>query len=189
MSYKVLLFSGLLGGTVFAAPIQITINLAGGNFDRGVTTSGTDTGTGFTTASAACSGTGCASLSSISSLNSLLASFTVPSGSSNGSGSVLTGSLFQSTNLSGFTFTGESVFNQNSSFTENVSAAAVLGTTVPLTGTLAVTWSGNSSVSARSATGTITLNGDVATTPEPSTAVLLSLPFIGLMMRKKYRGQ
>src|SRR3954463_8449780 len=108
MSYKLLLV-GLLGGiTLCAAPVQITLSLSGGNFDRGLTTSGVDTGGAFTTASAACSGGGCASLSNIASLNGLIVSFTVPSGSVNGSGSSVTGSLTQAQNVSGFTFTGES---------------------------------------------------------------------------------
>jgi hypothetical protein len=185
MLYRLLLIGGLLGGAALAGPIQITISLSGGFFDRGVTTVGVDTGSGFTSSSAACSGSDCASLSSISSLNSLFASFTVPSGSSNGSGSFLTGSLFQPSDLSGFTFTGQSAFSP-SSFTENVSATGVLGTVVPLTGTLTLDWSGNSSIQVRSATGTIALIGNV-NTPEPSTAVLLSLPLIGLMIRKKFR--
>jgi len=186
MLYRLLLIGGLLGGAALADPMQISISLSGGSFDRGVTTTGLDTGSGFTSASAACSGSGCASLSSLSSLNGLIASFTVPMGSTNGSGSVLTGSLFQASDLSGFTFTGESAFNQNSSFTENVSATGVLGTAEPLTGTLTLNWSGNSSAQSRSATGTITLNGNLST-PEPSSAVLLLLPIIGLMMRKKVR--
>lgn len=184
MWHKVGAIGVLLCGTMCAAPVQITITLGGGNFDSGVTTTGVDTGSTFTTSAAACTGAGCASLSSITGLNALLSSFTVPTGSLTGSGSVLSGSLVQASNLSGFTFTGESAFNANSNFTENVSATGVLGTVVALTGTYVLNWSGNSAVQARAATGTITLTGDVSAVPEPSTALLLSFPVLALIWRK-----
>jgi len=189
MSYKLVLLGVFAGITLCAAPVQITVSLSGGNFDRGITTSGVDTGGTFTTASAACSGTGCASLSNIASLNGLLVSFTVPSGSLTGSGSTVTGTLTQAQNLNGLALTGESVFNLTSSLTENISATGVLGTAGAFTGTLALTWSGNASVQTRSATGTITLNGDVTTssTPEPATALLLSFPIAGLLAFRKLR--
>ena len=189
MSYKLLLLGVFAGITLCAAPVQITISVSGGNFDRGLTTAGVDTGGPFTTSSAACSGTGCASLSNIASLNGLIVSFTVPSGSLTGSGSSVTGTLTQAGNLSGFTFTGESAFNLTSSLTENISTTGVLGHAGAFTGTLALTWSGNASVQARAATGTITLNGDVTTTPtpEPTTALLLSFPIAGLLAFRKLR--
>jgi hypothetical protein len=84
--------------------------------------------------------------------------------------------LVQAANLGGFMFIGQSSFNSNSSFIENITATAVLGHSGPFTGTLSLTWSGNSTVQARAATGTITLNGDVASVPEPSSALLLSVP-------------
>ena len=76
-------------------------------------------------------------------------------------------------------------FNQNSSFTENVSATGVLGTTVPLSGTLALNWTGNSSTQARNATGSLTLSGDITSVPEPSTALLLAIPIVGLVLRRR----
>jgi len=187
MSYKLLLLGVFAGIILCAAPVQITISVSGGNFDRGLTTAGVDTGGPFTTSSAACSGTGCASLSNIASLNGLIVSFTVPSGSLTGSGSTVTGTLTQAQDLSGFALTGESAFNLTSSLTENISTTGVLGKAAPFTGTLALTWSGNASVQARAATGTITLNGDISAVPEPSTALLLSLPLIGLTLRKRLR--
>ena len=174
---------------MYASPISITVTLSGGNFDRGVTTSGVDTGVGFTTSGASCVGAGCAGLS-ISSLNSLLLDFTVPSGSGTGSGASFAGStLVQSLDLNGFFFSGQSAFNQNSSLTESIGATGVLGDAGSLTGTLALNWSGNSSVQTRAATGTITLAGDVASTPEPSTALLLSLPLVGLIALRKIRAE
>jgi hypothetical protein len=187
MSYKLLLFGVFTGVTLCAAPVQITINLAGGNFDRGVTTNSVDTGGSFTTSGTACSGLGCANLLSLSSLNTLIISFTVPSGSTNGSGSSVTGSLTQSQNINGFIFTGQSAFSQNSSFTENISATGVLGHAGAFTGTLTLNWSGNAAVQARSATGAITLNGDIAGVPEPASALLISFPLAALLALRKLR--
>ena len=184
MIYKLALLGACFSGMVWAAPVQITISLSGGTFDRGVTTTGDDTGNSFTTSATTCTGAGCSSLSNLSSLNSLLFDFVVPSGSSNGAGAVLSGSLVQSQKLSPFVFTGQSAFNQNSTFTENVSVTGILAFPSSLTGTLALTWSGNASVQARAATGTITLTGDV-TTPEPSTALLLVLPIACLLAIRK----
>src|SRR5215467_13836465 len=182
MLQKLVILGTLLGGALFASPIQIMLNLSGGTFDRGVTTSGLDTGGTFLTSAASCSGAGCAGFSfPIANLNNLSFAFTVPSGSSTGAGSVLTGSLLQPQNLSGFFFAGQSAFNQNSTFTENVGANGALGQTGSLTGTLTLNWSGNASSQARAATGTVTLSGDVTSIPEPSTALLVSFAFAGLV--------
>jgi hypothetical protein len=120
-------------------------------------------------------------------LNALIVAFTVPSASNNGIGANITGSLTQPQNLGGFAFTGESAFNLTSSLTENISATSILGLPGALTGTLTLNWSGNASAQTRAATGTITLNGDLVGTPEPSTALLLSLPFAGLLVSRKLR--
>jgi ligand-binding sensor domain-containing protein len=182
MLQKLMILGTVLGGTLFSSPIQIMLNLSGGTFDRGVTTNNLDTGGTFTTSAAACSGTGCGNLlSPIANLNNLSLAFTVPSGSTTGAGSVLTGSLLQPQDLSGFVFTGQSAFNQTSTITENVGASGVLGQTVPLTGTLTLNWNGNANSQARTATGTITLSGDLASVPEPSTALLVSFAFVGLV--------
>ncbi|HEY3838782.1 MAG TPA: hypothetical protein VGL72_19530 [Bryobacteraceae bacterium] len=114
-------------------------------------------------------------------MNSDSFGFTVTSGSSNGSVSTTNGTLVQSQNLGGFLFTGESAFNANSSFTENLSATSVVGQAGSFTGTMTLSWSGNATVQARTATGTITLTGDVATSPEPSTFLTFSLAGLGLM--------
>ena len=187
MSYKLLAVGLFVGGALYASPVQITISLSGGTFDRGVTTSTVDTGGSFSMSSAACSGTGCVSFSNIASLNAFILSFTVPSGSSTGSGSSLSGTLAQSQGLNGLLFTGQSAFNQNSSITENLSTASVLGQPGAFTGTLALSWSGNASVQARAATGTLTLNGDVASAPEPASALLLSFPLVGLLASRRLR--
>jgi hypothetical protein len=105
----------------------------------------------------------------------------------------LTGTLLQSQNLSGFFFSGQSAFNQNSTITENIGATGILGQTTPLTGTLTLNWSGNSSVQTRTATGTITLSGDISSSdvstasPEPSTA-WMSLSLVGLVALR-YRSR
>ncbi len=185
MTYKLLVLGIFAGATLYASPVQITISLSGGSFDRGVTTSGVDTGSGtFTTASAACAGAGCVNISNLTGLNGLTLLFSVPSGSSNGSGSTESGTLVQSSKLSGFTLTGQSSFSQNASFIENISATGILGQLDALTGTLALTWSGNSTVQAKSATGLITLNGDIASTPEPASALLFAVPFGLLVLRR-----
>jgi hypothetical protein len=146
MLQKLMIVGAVFGGTLFASPIQIMLNLSGGTFDRGVTTTGLDTGGTFTTSAASCSGTGCANLlSPIANLNNLSLAFTVPSGSTTGAGSVLTGTLLQPQDLSGFVFTGQSAFSASSTITENVGASGVLGQTVPLTGTLTLNWNGNAS--------------------------------------------
>ena len=185
MLYRIALLGALICASLSAGPVQITINLSGGNFDRGVTTSGVDTGTSFTTSSAACSGAGCTVFSNISSLNSLLIAFTVPSGSVTGSGSVISGSLVQAQNINGFTFSGQSAFNANSTITENIGATSVLGDAGALTGTLTLNWSGNATSQARAATGTITLSGNINSTPEPSSALLLFVPMMGLLALRK----
>ena len=190
MTYKSLLFACLMCSSMYASPITITLNLTGGSFDTGNTTPGVDTGSGFSVSSATCSGIGCASLPSTTGLEGLLVNFTVPTGSTTGAGSTATGTEFASLKINAFTLTGAPVspaFDANSSFTENVAATGVLGTVVLLTGTIQLNWNGNSAVQARSATGTIVLNGDVAAVPEPSTVGLLSLPLLGLLFRKKTR--
>ena len=190
MTYKSLLFACLMCSSMYASPITITLNLTGGSFDTGNTTPGVDTGSGFSVSSATCSGIGCASLPSTTGLEGLLVNFTVPTGSTTGTGSTATGTEFASLKINAFTLKGAPVspaFDANSSFTENVAATGVLGTVVPLTGTIQLNWNGNSAVQARSATGTIVLNGDVAAVPEPSTVGLLSLPLLGLLFRKKTR--
>ena len=182
MIKNILILGTLFGGSLIAGPVTITINVAGGNFDRGVTTSGLDTGSGFLTSSAGCVGAGCSAISSsIAALNSDSFGFTVTSGSSNGSVSTTNGTLVGSSNLSGFLFTGQNAFNANSSFIENISATGVLGQLSSLTGTLNLTWSGNSGAQARSASGTITLTGNIATAPEPSTGLTLSLAALGFL--------
>jgi len=188
MKYRLAVLGTLLGVMLYADPVQVTISLSGGNFDRGVTSAGSDTGTGFLTASAACTGAGCALISSLDNLNNDTFGFTVPSGSNNGAGSVLTGSLLPF--LTGFFFEGQSAFSQNSELTENVGASGILGDVGSLTGTLTLTWIGNSAAVARSATGTITLSGDiarVAAVPEPSTALMLLLSMAGLVAIHGYR--
>jgi len=188
MTYKSILFACLLCSSAYASPLTITLNLTGGTFGTGIPTPGVDTGGNFTVSSASCSGIGCASLPSTTGLESLLVNFTVPSGSTTGAGSTATGSEFASLKINGFTLTGapaSPAFNANSSFTENVAATDVLGTAVPLTGTLQLNWTGNAAAQARSATGTIILNGDVAAVPEPSTMALLTLPLLGLLFRRK----
>jgi hypothetical protein len=189
MSHKLLALGLLAAGALCAAPVTITISLSGGNFDRGVTTSGVDTGGTFTTSSAACSGSGCLSLSNLNSLNTLLLSFTVPSGSTTGAGSVVSGSLTQSQNLGGFALTGETSFSQNASINENISANDVVGHLGTFTGSLALSWSGNASAQARAALGTITLTGDVTSAPEPSTALLFSLALPAFLVLRKIRAR
>ena len=176
--------------TLSASPIQVTISLSGGSFDRGVTTSGLDTGLTFQTSATSCTGGGCSAISSLlQNLNGDTFAFTVTSASPTGNVSVLTGTLLQSQNLNGFIFNGQSSFTQNSAFSENIGAAGILGNATPLSGTLSLSWSGNSSVQARSATGSIVLNGDVTNTaatntPEPSTVLLLALSFAGLIAQR-----
>lgn len=176
---KLVILGALLGGTLCASPIQITISLTGGQFDQGVTATNTDTGATFTTASAACTGAGCSVFPSLAALNGDAFSFTVPAGSSDGSGSILTGSLLS--NLTSFSFTGQSAYNQNSTITENIAATGILGDAGSFTGTLVLNWTGNAGVQARSATGTITLTGDVSTVPEPSTVLMLFVPLAGVV--------
>lgn len=179
MINKLLVLGALLGGALSASPIQITITLSGGQFDSGLTTVNVDTGATFTTASATCTGTGCTAFPSLAALNGDTFAFTVPSGSINGSGSILTGTLLA--NLSSFTFGGESAFTANSTITENVSAAGILADLGSFTGTMVLNWSGNSTIQTRAATGTITLMGDVATIPEPSSVLMLLAPLAGLV--------
>ena len=188
MLRKIAIIGTLLAGVLSASPIQITLNLSSGLFDSGVTTPGIDTGTGFVTSGAACTGGGCLTLTSLlPNLNGATFAFTVPSGSATGAGSVLTGTLTQAQRISGLAFTGQSAFNQNASITENISASGVVGFTVPLTGTMVLNWSGNSTTQTRSATGTITLSGDlVASVPEPSTVSML-LAAAGLLIGMRLR--
>jgi hypothetical protein len=187
MSHKLLALGVLAAGALCAAPVTITITLSGGTFDRGVTSGPLDTGSGFTTSLASCTGAGCASLSNLTSLNTLLLSFTGPSGSTTGIGSTVSGSLTQPQDIAGFALTGQTAFSQNASIAENISATGVLGDPGALTGSLALSWNGNSSVQARAATGTITLAGNVASSPEPSTVLLLSLSIPVLLAFRKLR--
>ena len=188
MLRRLAIIGTLLAGVLSASPIQITLNLSSGLFDSGVTTPGVDTGTGFVTSGAACAGGGCLTVTPLlPNLNGATFAFTVPSGSPTGAGSVLTGTLTQAQRISGLAFTGQSAFNQNASITENISASGVVGFTVPLTGTMVLNWSGNSAAQARSATGTITLSGDlVASVPEPSTVSML-LAAAGLLIGMRLR--
>ena len=188
MLRKLAIIGTLLAGVLSASPIQITLNLSSGLFDRGVTTSGIDTGTGFVTSGAACTGAGCVTVASLlPNLNGATFAFTVPSGSATGAGSVLTGTLTQAQRISGLAFTGQSAFNANASITENISSSGVVGFTVPLTGTMVLNWSGNSTAQTRSATGTIALSGDlVASVPEPSTVSML-LAATGLLIGMRLR--
>ena len=182
------IIGALLTGALSASPIQITLSLTSGIFDSGVTTAGIDTGTGFVTSGAACAGAGCLTVASLlPNLNGATFAFTVPAGSATGAGSVLTGTLTQAQRISGLVFTGQSAFNQNASITENISSSGVVGFTVPLTGTMVLNWSGNSTVQTRSAAGTITLSGDlVASVPEPSTVSML-LAAAGLLIGMRLR--
>ena len=187
MIRRLAIIGALLAGVLSASPIQITWNLSG-NFDSGVTTLGIDTGTGFSTSGAACTGAGCLTIASlIPTLNGATFAFTVPSGSTTGAGSVLTGTLTQPSRISGLAFTGQSAFNANASITENIAANGVVGFTVPLTGTMVLNWNGNSTTQVRSATGTMTLSGDlVASVPEPSTVSML-LAAAGLLIGMRLR--
>lgn len=188
MLRRLAIIGTLLAGVLSASPIQITLNLSSGLFDSGLTTPGIDTGTGFVTSGAACTGGGCLTLALLlPNLNGATFAFTVPSGSATGAGSVLTGTLTQAQRISGLAFTGQSAFSQNASITENISASGVVGFTVPLTGTMVLNWNGNSTTQTRDATGTITLSGDlVARVPEPST-VSMFLAAAGLLIAIRLR--
>ena len=191
MSYRLFLAGVLLAGRAYSAPIQVTINLSGGSYDRGVTTPTLDTEATFTTATAYCTGAGCPNASFITALNNLLFGFSVPSASATGAGASLTGSLLG--HISAFTFTGQNSYSQNASFSENIAATGIDGVVGSLTGTFDLSFSGNSTQQARSATGTITLTGDVAASqqalaavPEPSTITFLFMPMLGLLFRKRH---
>lgn len=188
MLRRLAIIGALLAGVLSASPIQITLNLSSGAFDNGGTTSGIDTGTGFVTSGAACSGAGCLTVASLlPNLNGATFAFTVPSGSATGAGSVLSGTLTQAQRISGMAFNGQSAFSSSASITENISSSGVVGFTVPLAGTMVLNWNGNSTVQARGATGTITLFGDlVASVPEPSTVSML-LAAAGLLIGMRLR--
>jgi hypothetical protein len=172
----------LILGTTFSAmlcasTIQVTINLTNGTFDQGKTTSGSDTGLNFLTSGAACTGNGCGTITAmLGNLNNDSFGFTVAPGSVDGSGSVVTGTLVQSSNVNGFALAGEAAYTANSTLTENIVATGILGITTPITGTLVLNWNGNPTSQLRNATGTITLNDDLPGVPEPSN---ISLMFLG----------
>src|SRR5579871_3348988 len=118
MVYRLILLGACPTGMVWTEPVQLTICLSGGTFDRRVTTPGSDTVACFTSGSTVCNGAGCSNLPELSNPNSLRFDFIVTSDSSNGAGAVLSGSLAQSPNLS--PFNRENALDQNARFTENV---------------------------------------------------------------------
>jgi hypothetical protein len=181
------LFLGMIFGAMLcASPIQVTINLTNGTFDQGITTSGSDTGLNFLTSGAACNGAGCGTIAALlGNLNGDSFAFAVHSGSLTGSGSVVTGTLVQSSIVNGFALAGQSAFTANSTLTENIVATGILGFPTQMTGTLVLNWNGNPTSQLRNATGTITLNDDLPSVPEPSNISLMVLGGCTLLLASR----